>query len=202
MTTASKTARRTAGNVPWHRAWYHNTYGLPVSVTNCSNNYGPFQFPEKPIPLMLRKALAHSPLPVYGKGDNIRDWLCVEDHARALCAVLEHGTVGASYNIGGDSELPNMAVVEHICALIDELRPEPAFAPRRQLIRFVEDRPGHDFRYAVDTGKITRELGWKPAETFESGLRKTVAWDLENPGWSESVTADSDAGRRLGLAKP
>ncbi len=166
---------------------YQHTFGLPVLTTNCSNNYGPFQFPEKLIPLMILNALEGRPLPVYGDGKNVRDWLFVEDHCAAIRAVLERGRVGETYNIGGNSERANLDVVTAICDLVDEMRPPAGSAPRRQLIKFVEDRPGHDRRYAIDASKIRRELGWRPAEKFESGLRKTVGWYLENSDWVDSV---------------
>lgn len=161
------------------RAW-HRTYGLPVLITNCSNNYGPYQYPEKLIPLVIRNALAGRPLPVYGRGDQVRDWLYVEDHARALYAVLTRGRVGETYNIGGHNEQRNIDVVRQICALLEELAPDKPAGVRRyeDLITFVPDRPGHDRRYAIDASKIARELGWVPQETFESGLRKTVQWML------------------------
>ncbi len=168
------------------RAWHH-TDGLPVVTTNCSNNYGPFHFPEKLIPLMILNALNGKPLPVYGKGDNIRDWLYVDDHARALRLVLEKGRVGETYNIGGWNEKTNLEVVKAICAILDELRPQGA--PHARLITYVPDRPGHDKRYAIDAGKIERELGWKPQETFETGLRKTVEWFLANGEWVKGVTS-------------
>ena len=167
------------------RAW-HRTYGLPVVVTNCSNNYGPYQFPEKLIPLMILNGLEGKPLPVYGRGENVRDWLYVGDHARALRLVLERGRIGETYNIGGRCELRNLEVVERICSLLDELAPDGA-GPRGRLIRFVEDRPGHDRRYAIDDGKLAGELGWAPAESFESGLEKTVRWYLEHGDWVEQV---------------
>ena len=166
---------------------YRHTFGLPVLTTNCSNNYGPFQFPEKLIPLMILNALEAKPLPVYGDGKNIRDWLFVEDHCAAIRAVLERGRLGETYNIGGNSERANIDVVTTICDLVDEMRPRAGAAPRRQLIKYVEDRPGHDRRYAIDAAKITRELGWRPAEKFESGLRKTVRWYLENAEWVNRV---------------
>lgn len=166
---------------------YHRTYGLPTLTTNCSNNYGPFQFPEKLIPLMVLNALQGKPLPVYGDGQNVRDWLYVADHCRALCAVLERGRVGETYTIGGAAEKTNLEVVKTICAILDELR--PGAAPHARLIAFVKDRPGHDRRYAMDAGKIRSELGWAPRESFESGLRKTVRWYLENPVWVENVTS-------------
>ena len=168
------------------RAYYH-TYGLPVITTNCSNNYGPFQFPEKLIPLMILNALEGKPLPVYGDGGNVRDWLFVEDHCSAIRAVLEGGSIGETYNIGGNSERKNIKVVKDICDVVDELRPNGALGPRRRLVTFVTDRPGHDRRYAINTSKINRELGWRPAETFEGGLRKTVAWYLENASWVDGV---------------
>ncbi|MGC1463252.1 MAG: dTDP-glucose 4,6-dehydratase [Terracidiphilus sp.] len=166
---------------------YHHTWGLPVLTTNCSNNYGPFQFPEKLIPLVILNALEGRQLPVYGDGMNVRDWLFVEDHCAAIRAVLENGRIGETYNIGGNSERTNIAVVKTICDLVDEMRPQAGSAPRKNLIAFVEDRPGHDRRYAIDATKIYRELGWKPAEQFESGLRKTVRWYLDNAAWVDSV---------------
>lgn len=171
------------------RAW-HRTYGMPVVITNCSNNYGPYHFPEKLIPHMILSALAHKPLPVYGNGLQIRDWLYVEDHARALVKVATEGVVGETYNIGGHNEKANIDVVKEICALLDEMRPwvaEGKTKPYADLITFVTDRPGHDVRYAIDAAKIERELGWRPAETFESGLRKTVQWYLDNESWWQDV---------------
>lgn len=168
------------------RAWHH-TYGLPVVTTNCSNNYGPYHFPEKLIPLMILNAVGGKSLPVYGKGDNVRDWLYVDDHARALRLVLEKGRVGETYNIGGWNEKTNLEVVHAVCAILDELHTQGA--PHNRLITFVADRPGHDQRYAIDAGKIERELGWKPQETFESGLRKTVEWYLANDEWVRGVTS-------------
>ena len=167
------------------RAW-HRTYGLPVVITNCSNNYGPYQFPEKLIPLVLLNALERKPLPVYGNGDNVRDWLYVEDHARALRVVLEKGKVGRTYNVGGRSEKKNIDVVQQLCAALDEMLPlkDASYA---SLIIFVADRPGHDRRYAINDTRISQELGWQPAETFESGLAETVRWYLENPDWVERV---------------
>ena len=186
-----------AGSDHLVRAW-HETYGLPTLLTNCSNNYGPYQFPEKLIPLMIIKGLAGQTLPVYGKGDNVRDWLYVEDHARALRLVLERGRVGECYNIGGDCERRNIEVVHALCDLLDELA--PAARPHRGLIGYVADRPGHDRRYAIDAGKILRELGWRPSETFETGLRKTVAWYLENRPWWQAIHDGSYQGQRLGTA--
>jgi dTDP-glucose 4,6-dehydratase len=183
------------------RAW-RRTYGLPVVITNCSNNYGPYQFPEKLIPLVILNALEGKPLPVYGRGQQIRDWLYVEDHARALVAVITRGALGETYNIGGHNERRNIDVVEALCSLIDELvTTRPADRRRhRDLITYVADRPGHDLRYAIDAGKIERELGWKPAETFETGLRKTVEWYLENRAWCQHIRDGSYRGERLGLA--
>ena len=167
------------------RAWFH-TYGLPVLTTNCSNNYGPYHFPEKLIPLMIVNALAGKPLPVYGDGQQIRDWLYVKDHCAAIRTVLARGTPGQVYNIGGWNEKPNLEIVQTVCALLDEMRPDPAGRHER-LITFVADRPGHDRRYAIDARKIERELGWKPAETFETGIRKTVRWYLEHADWVARV---------------
>ena len=167
------------------RAWYH-TYGLPVLTTNCSNNYGPLHFPEKLIPLMIVNALAGRPLPVYGDGLNVRDWLYVGDHCAAIREVLARGRVGETYNIGGCNEMMNIEIVRAVCALLDELRPDPA-GSRSRLITYVKDRPGHDRRYAIDARKIERELGWRPAETFASGMRKTVRWYLDHPDWVADV---------------
>ena len=178
---------------------YNRTYGMPVLTTNCSNNYGPFQFPEKLIPLVTRKALAGEPLPVYGDGQQVRDWLYVEDHCRAILAVLEGGTPGEVYNVGGDSEKPNLEVVQTICRLLDEMAPDKGPVPHEQLITFVKDRPGHDRRYAIDASKIKNNLGWKPENDFESGLRKTLQWYLDNTGWIDRVTSGAYRGERLGL---
>jgi dTDP-glucose 4,6-dehydratase len=180
------------------RVWYH-TYGLPVLLTNCSNNYGPYQFPEKLIPLVILKALEGEPLPIYGKGDNIRDWLFVDDHAQALRTVLNRGQVGETYNIGGHGEQTNLQVVETLCTLLDELVPESAYRPHARLLTFVADRPGHDRRYAIDASKITRELGWQPRENLASELRKTVQWYLNNRKWWERVRSGVYRGERLGL---
>jgi dTDP-glucose 4,6-dehydratase len=166
---------------------YHHTYGLPVLTTNCSNNYGPYHFPEKLIPLMIINALAGKPLPVYGDGQQIRDWLYVKDHCGAIRLVLEAGRVGEVYNIGGCNEKPNIEIVHTVCALLDELRPRIDGTSYREQIAYVTDRPGHDRRYAIDASKIERELGWKPAETFETGIRKTVQWYLDNQGWVSNV---------------
>ena len=181
------------------RAW-QRTYGLPTLITNCSNNYGPYHFPEKLIPLMILNGLEGKPLPVYGKGEQIRDWLYVEDHARALYQVLTKGRVGQTYNIGGHNERRNIDVVKTICALLDELAPAPGLIPRSRLITFVADRPGHDLRYAIDASKIERELGWRPQETFESGIRKTVQWYLDNQEWCRRVQDGSYQRERLGVA--
>jgi dTDP-glucose 4,6-dehydratase len=166
------------------RAWHH-TYGLPTLITNCSNNYGPYQFPEKLIPVVILNAVAGKPLPIYGDGKNVRDWLFVEDHAQALRLVLERGTPGETYNVGGDAERANIDVVRVICGLLDELRPQGA--PHERLITYVTDRPGHDRRYAINFSKLERELGWRPRESFETGLRKTVQWYLDNEEWLAAV---------------
>ncbi len=181
------------------RAW-HETYGLPVVMSNCSNNYGPFHFPEKLIPLVLLNALDQKPLPVYGAGANVRDWLYVEDHARALAAVLERGAAGQSYNVGGRAERSNLDVVRAICALLDARRPRPGGKPYGDLIAFVADRPGHDRRYAIDPSRIETELGWRAEESFESGLAKTVDWYLANGWWWRPIREEIYAGRRLGAA--
>ncbi len=166
---------------------YHHTYGLPVLTTNCSNNYGPYHFPEKLIPLMIVNALAGKPLPVYGDGMQVRDWLYVKDHCSAIREVLAYGRVGEVYNVGGWNEKPNIEIVKTVCGLLDELRPRDDGKPYSAQISYVKDRPGHDRRYAIDASKIQRELGWKPAETFESGIRKTVRWYLSNPEWVANV---------------
>jgi dTDP-glucose 4,6-dehydratase len=172
------------------RAYFH-TYGLPTITTNCSNNYGPYQFPEKLIPLMILNACQGKPLPVYGDGLNIRDWLYVTDHCEAIRLVLESGRVGETYNIGGCSERTNLQVVRTVCGLLDEMCPRSDSSPHAILLKFVEDRPGHDRRYAMDCTKIQRDLGWKPKHSFEEGIRKTVAWYLENNGWVDEVTSGS-----------
>ena len=179
------------------RAW-HETYGLPVVLSNCSNNYGPFHFPEKLIPLVILNALEGRPLPVYGRGENVRDWLFVEDHARALALVLMTGAVGESYNVGGREERTNLQVVEAICDALDERRPLEDGRSRRSLIEFVTDRPGHDRRYAIDPSKIERELGWRARESFDSGLARTVDWFLANDWWWEPIRSGAYAGERLG----
>lgn len=178
------------------RAW-HETYGLPVVLSNCSNNYGPFHFPEKLIPLAILNALHEKPIPVYGRGSNVRDWLFVEDHARALELVATQGGPGESYNVGGNSERSNLAVVEAICVLLDGMRPRRS-GRYRDLITFVSDRPGHDRRYAVDATKVSRELGWRPAESFDSGLAKTVRWYLDNEWWWRPIRDGKYGGERLG----
>jgi dTDP-glucose 4,6-dehydratase len=179
-------------------AWHH-TYGLPTLITNCSNNYGPFHFPEKLIPLVILNALAQKPLPVYGRGDNVRDWLFVDDHARGLTRVVTAGRPGETYNIGGNNERTNLQVVETICDLLDELHPPTGrLRAHRDLITFVPDRPGHDRRYAIDAGKLRRELGWRAEETFETGIRKTVRWYLDNEWWWGPIRAGTYAGERLG----
>jgi dTDP-glucose 4,6-dehydratase len=172
------------------RAWFH-TYGLPVVTTNCSNNYGPYHFPEKLIPLVILNALDGKSLPVYGDGQQIRDWLYVEDHCSAICEVLAKGQVGQTYNVGGWNEKTNLEVVNKICQILDELRPRSDGKPYADQITFVKDRPGHDRRYAIDASKIERELGWRPAETFDTGIRKTVQWYLDNPDWVQGVVSGS-----------
>lgn len=168
---------------------YHHTYGMPVLTTNCSNNYGPYQFPEKLIPLTILNAMNGKPIPVYGDGQNVRDWLFVADHCDAIRTVLARGKVGQTYNVGGRNEKPNFEIVHAICSILDELRPSDAIVPHRKLITYVQDRPGHDRRYAMDTRKIERELNWQPKETFESGIRKTVEWYLANDAWIREVTS-------------
>lgn len=187
-----------AGSDHLVRAWHH-TYGLPVLVTNCSNNYGPYHFPEKLIPLVIIKCLHGEKLPVYGKGQNVRDWLYVDDHVRALTAVFERGSPGESYMIGGNSERTNLTVVETICDTLDGIHPRTDGKSYREQISFVADRPGHDFRYAIDASKLRRELGWQPSETFESGIAKTIRWYLDNEAWWQPILSGSYAGERLGL---
>jgi dTDP-glucose 4,6-dehydratase len=179
------------------RAW-HETYGLPTIVTNCSNNYGPYHFPEKLIPHIVIRALSDLPLPVYGDGQNVRDWLYVEDHAKALSLVVERGKIGETYNIGGKNERTNLHVVTMICRLLDELQPS-ANGPRERLITFVTDRPGHDRRYAIDASKLERELGWKAAENFETGLKKTVHWFCENRAWWQAILDGGYQASRIGV---
>jgi dTDP-glucose 4,6-dehydratase len=190
-----------AGSDHLVRAYFH-TYGLPVLTTNCSNNYGPYQFPEKLIPLMIHNAAHGKPLPVYGTGANVRDWLYVEDHCRAIERVLEAGAPGEVYNIGGNNEKTNLEVVHTLCDLLDEMLPDSPNRPHRKLISFVADRPGHDLRYAIDASKIRSELGWEPEETFETGLRKTVRWYLDHRDWCGRVMDGSYRGERLGLEEP
>ena len=180
------------------RAWYR-TYGLPVVITNCSNNYGPYHFPEKLIPLVILNALDGKPLPIYGKGDQIRDWLYVEDHARALYKVVTEGAIGETYNIGGHNEKQNIEVVRTICAILDELKPQSNEQPYESLITFVTDRPGHDVRYAIDATKIKNDLSWTPEETFDTGIRKTVEWYLNNLEWCRRVQDGSYQRERLGV---
>ena len=179
------------------RAW-HETYGLPVVLSNCSNNYGPYHFPEKLIPVIIINALAGKPLPIYGNGENVRDWLYVEDHANALLTVLSKGTIGSSYNIGGENEATNIDIVREICAILDRLR--PAARPYFELVNFVADRPGHDLRYAIDSTRIRTELGWRPAVTLTQGLEKTVHWYLDNEDWWQALQNRSGVGNRLGGA--
>jgi dTDP-glucose 4,6-dehydratase len=180
------------------RAW-HETYGFPVVTTNCSNNYGPYQFPEKLIPLVIHRAMQGQSLPVYGRGENVRDWLFVEDHAEALMKVMRCAPAGARYNIGGSSERRNIDVVRAVCRILDELAPDSALPNREALIEFVEDRPGHDYRYAIDASRIEHDLGWTPRETFESGLRRTIEWYLANAAWRDRVLSGAYRGERLGL---
>jgi dTDP-glucose 4,6-dehydratase len=178
-------------------AWFH-TYGFPIVITNCSNNYGPYHFPEKLIPLVIIKSLAGEPLPVYGDGSNVRDWLYVDDHVRAMLAVVEGGTLGESYMVGGNSERTNLQVVETICDTLDRLRPREDGKSYREQITFVTDRPGHDFRYAIDASKLKNELGWEPAETFESGMANTIKWYLDNQKWWQDILSGEYRGERLG----
>jgi len=183
------------------RAWHH-TYGLPVLTTNCSNNYGPYQFPEKLIPLVIHKAIDGQPLPIYGDGSNVRDWLYVEDHCRAIWRVLTAGRPGQVYNVGGDSERTNLEVVDTLCALLDEMLPASPHRPHGRLKTFVADRPGHDKRYAIDAGKLQSELGWAPQECFETGMQRTLAWYLANQEWCRRVMDGSYRGERLGIMDP
>jgi len=182
------------------RAWHH-THGLPVLTTNCSNNYGPYHFPEKLIPLVIIRALRGERLPIYGRGENVRDWLHVEDHAEALTLVLRKGRPGETYNVGGDSERRNIDVVRAICSVLDELLPASPHRPHERLIEYVTDRPGHDARYAIDAAKIRDELGWRPRHSFEEGLRETVQWFIRNKVWWERVMSGAYRGERLGLAR-
>jgi len=181
-------------------AW-RATFGLPVVISNCTNNYGPYQYPEKLIPVVVLRALRGKAIPVYGRGENVRDWLHVDDHVRALHLITHHGRPGERYNVGGDCEVANLDLVHRICAILDELRPRPGGAPHHDLIEFVEDRPGHDLRYAMSARKLHAELGWRARHTFDDGLRATVMWYLDNQDWCEQVTAGTDAGQRQGLAR-
>jgi dTDP-glucose 4,6-dehydratase len=189
-----------AGSDHLVRAWRH-TYGLPILVTNCSNNYGPYQFPEKLIPHVILSALAGRPLPVYGDGSNVRDWLFVGDHCRAIIDVLEGGEPGETYAIGGDSERSNLQVVTAICGILDELSPRPGGARHSELITFVKDRPGHDQRYAMDASKLKARLGWKPEHSFDDGLRETVKWYMDNKRWSDAIMSGDYRLSRIGLGK-
>jgi dTDP-glucose 4,6-dehydratase len=181
------------------RSYFH-TYGLPTLITNCSNNYGPYQFPEKLIPLMILNACAGKPLPVYGDGQNVRDWLYVEDHCHAIALVLNKGIPGETYNVGGNAERDNMWLVDRLCAILDELRPDSPHCPHKQLVEFVRDRPGHDRRYAIDFSKLHNQLGWQPQEDIESGLRRTVQWYLDNQAWCQTVTTTNNyQQQRLGV---
>ncbi len=190
-----------AGSDHLVRAWWH-TYGLPITMTNCSNNYGPYHFPEKLIPLMIVKALAGEPLPVYGRGENIRDWLYVDDHAAAIQLVFEKAAPGSTYNVGGRAERKNLDVVQGVCDALDQLRPRADGKSYAAQIAFVTDRPGHDFRYAIDCTRIEEELGWSQSQTFETGLLKTVAWFLDNESWWRAILDRQYAGERLGLTQP
>jgi len=180
------------------RAW-NRTFELPVLITNCSNNYGPYQFPEKLIPLMILNCMSDKPLPVYGKGDNVRDWLYVEDHCDAIYSVLKNGEIGGTYNIGGNNEIQNIEIVKIICGIMDNLSPRINAAKYEKLITYVADRPGHDFRYAIDASKIENELGWLPKESFETGIEKTIRWYLDNKEWWESIQNNTYQQERLGL---
>ena len=180
------------------RAW-HRTFGLPVTISNCSNNYGPYQFPEKLIPLMILNCLAEKPLPVYGTGENVRDWLYVQDHCDAINMVLQKGIIGETYNVGGNNEIPNIQIVRDICTILDEVKPAESGNSYHQLITFVKDRPGHDFRYAINSKKIQQDLGWHPQETFQSGLRKTIKWYLSNKAWWIETQENIYQQERLGI---
>ena len=183
------------------RAW-HRTFGLPITISNCSNNYGPYQFPEKLIPLMILNCLAEKPLPVYGTGENVRDWLYVQDHCDAINMVLQKGIVGETYNVGGNNEIPNIQIVRDICTILDEVKPAESGNSYHQLITFVKDRPGHDFRYAIDSTKIKQDLGWQPHKTFQSGLRKTINWYLDNKDWWTETQENIYQQERLGTRQP
>ena len=181
------------------RAW-HRTFGLPVTISNCSNNYGPYQFPEKLIPLMIINCLSNKSLPVYGKGENIRDWLYVEDHCKAINLILQEGAIGDTYNIGGNNEISNLNIVESICTILEKLKPSNSGKSYNQMISFVKDRPGHDFRYAINTTKIKKDLNWEPKETFDSGLIKTIKWYLENENWWKKIQKNIYKQERLGVS--
>ena len=181
------------------RAW-HRTFGLPVTISNCSNNYGPYQFPEKLIPLMIINCLSNKSLPVYGKGENIRDWLYVEDHCKAINLILQEGAIGDTYNIGGNNEISNLNIVESICTILDKLKPTNSGKSYNQMISFVKDRPGHDFRYAINTTKIKKDLNWEPKETFDSGLTKTIKWYLENENWWKKIQKNIYKQERIGVS--
>jgi len=183
------------------RAW-HRTFGLPVTISNCSNNYGSYQFPEKLIPLMILNCLAEKPLPVYGTGENVRDWLYVQDHCDAINMVLQKGIIGETYNVGGNNEIPNIQIIRDICTILDEVKPAESGNSYHQLITFVKDRPGHDFRYAIDSTKIKQDLDWKPHETFQSGLRKTINWYLDNKNWWIEAQENIYQQERLGTGQP
>ena len=181
------------------RAW-HRTFGLPVTISNCSNNYGPYQFPEKLIPLIIINCLSNKSLPVYGKGENIRDWLYVEDHCKAINLILQEGAIGDTYNIGGNNEISNLNIVESICTILDKLKPSNSGKSYNQMISFVKDRPGHDFRYAINTTKIKKDLNWEPKETFDSGLTKTIKWYLENENWWKKIQKNIYKQERIGVS--
>ena len=181
------------------RAW-HRTFGLPVTISNCSNNYGPYQFPEKLIPLIIINCLSNKSLPVYGKGENIRDWLYVEDHCKAINLILQEGAIGDTYNIGGNNEISNLNIVESICTILDKLKPSNSGKSYNQMISFVKDRPGHDFRYAINTTKIKKDLNWEPKETFDSGVTKTIKWYLENENWWKKTQKNIYKQERLGVS--
>ncbi|MCK9610864.1 MAG: dTDP-glucose 4,6-dehydratase [Candidatus Cloacimonas sp.] len=187
-----------AGSDHLVRAW-QRTFGLPITISNCSNNYGPYQFPEKLIPLMILNCLAHKPLPVYGKGLNVRDWLFVTDHCEAINIIIRKGKIGETYNIGGHNEMKNIDIVTTICKILDEMEPSNKLKSYSDLITFVQDRPGHDLRYAIDAAKIEKDLGWNPAETFATGIRKTVAWYLENKQWWQNIQNNKYRQERLGI---
>ena len=187
-----------AGSDHLVRAW-NKTYDLPVLITNCSNNYGPYQFPEKLIPLMIINAINNKSLPVYGKGDNVRDWLYVLDHCDAIYTVLERGEIGQTYNVGGNNEIKNIDVIEAICDILDHLIPKGNSESYKKLIHFVQDRPGHDFRYAIDASKLNSKLGWSPKESFESGLEKTIQWYINNKGWWTAILDNTYRQERLGV---